>query len=118
MKITGTVAVATNGSGRVIASLVDFGQNRPGGFTVQEAQEVRLRDAIAKEVIRRTCAEDIYQVATSEDGEHTARSLMHLLCEFQGWSVHFKTVGSDIEELLKPRFEQVTCTCVEEHPDD
>ena len=93
MKITGTVAVVTNGSGRVIVSLADFGQNRPGGFKVQEAQKARLRDAVAMEVIRATCAEDIYRVITAME----ARGIFCSLCEYKGWCVSYKEALADFD---------------------
>ncbi len=51
-KIPPGVSAIFIADGRVIAHASDFNQSRPGGFTVQEAQEHRVRTRLAHAVIR------------------------------------------------------------------
>jgi hypothetical protein len=47
----GLVAIFVDETGREIATATDFKPDRPGGFTVIEAQRHRVREAIARKVI-------------------------------------------------------------------
>lgn len=49
--MNGTVMVFIAPEGRVIASATDFAQHSPGGFTNEEAQRLRCRDALAAAII-------------------------------------------------------------------
>lgn len=51
----GIVAVYVH-EGRVVAHVADFNQGSPGGFTVREAQESRVRSAIGLAVVRACCS--------------------------------------------------------------
>jgi hypothetical protein len=55
----GVVAVLTNNRGQVITTAADFDGFHPGGFTVLEAQKMRIKAAIAEATIRAYCSEDI-----------------------------------------------------------
>lgn len=48
----GVVAIFANEKGREIASVSDFNPGSPCGFTQQEAQRTRARDALAMEAVR------------------------------------------------------------------
>lgn len=52
----GVVAVLTGPDGEVYSSLSDFHTSRSAGYTVREAQEHRLKQAIARDVVDRCCA--------------------------------------------------------------
>lgn len=65
----GVVAVLTDNEGRVVASASDFKQDRPGGFSVKEAQRTRARRALASAMIDAFCSPVISRVLDIYDAE-------------------------------------------------
>lgn len=47
--------------GRVIAHVTDFARDRPGGFTVREAQELRARRRLAHAVVKELSSSLLYE---------------------------------------------------------
>lgn len=54
----GVVAVFVGPDGHQVAAVADFDQSGYGGFSLHEAQTLRIKDAIASEVARRFCSDD------------------------------------------------------------
>jgi hypothetical protein len=70
-------AILTRSDGRVIASVIDCDLNRPGGFTVEEAQTQRARLKLANETVRTLCSDDVAAVLQGYGAEKLMDSLVH-----------------------------------------
>jgi hypothetical protein len=51
----GVIAVFVH-EGRVVAHAADFNRSAPGGYTLKEAQEARVRMSLAHAVVRESCS--------------------------------------------------------------
>lgn len=60
-KPKGVVGILTGPDGHVWASVTDFDTSGYGGFSLQEAQEVRVQTLLAFEFIRKTCSDIVVQ---------------------------------------------------------
>lgn len=70
----GVVAVLTDHTGNVIASVSDFDRSGYGGFTLRQAQEMRVKEQLAFAVVRAYCSDAILGVfERSECGEFVRR---------------------------------------------
>lgn len=58
----GVVAILTDPTGHVIASVTDFDRSGYGGCTLREAQEMRVKQQLAFAVMRAYCSEAILGV--------------------------------------------------------
>lgn len=89
----GVVAVFTDPSGHVAASVSDFRPDTYGGFKKAEAQEHRARVAIAHEVVRVYCSDLIVKAMGSYECEQLLRKLTgEMKC-----TVSYVRVGYDEE---------------------
>lgn len=95
LKINGVVAVLTDDAGRVAAHYADFGQSRPGGFELREAQRHRAERGVAAEFIFRYGAEIFAKVVN----EFTAARIMGELCAHHGWRLTMIDVEYVEEEI-------------------
>lgn len=72
---------------RVLATASDFATSRPGGFTVQEAQESRARHQLSVEVVRALASPALYENLGSYDCDQIVRKM--------GGSIHIAHIGHD-----------------------
>lgn len=86
----GVVAIITDPQGRVMASHADFALNRPGGFSLQDAQQQRAGEGVRRQLIKCTCAEYI----AAQLGEYDCRKIVDGLRR-DGWRVEYVTIGHD-----------------------
>lgn len=78
MTITkGVVAVFIDETGHVIASASDFKTDRPGGFSVQEAQSARARSALTWAVMNAYASPRLVRGLHSYQAEETIRRLVN-----------------------------------------
>lgn len=61
--------------GRVIASASDFAPDRPGGFTVHEAQEYRARSALNCAVVRALASPALHENLGAYECEQIVRKM-------------------------------------------
>lgn len=88
---TGMAAILTRSDGSVVASAIDCGQFRPGGFSVEAAQKQRVRLALANATVRTLCADDVAEVMRGYDAEQ----LMQSLVDKKGYRVTVLPVGGE-----------------------
>lgn len=72
----GVVGVFTDKEGRVIASVSDFDMSGYGGFSLLEAQKLRVRKDLSREVIRKYCSWAITEAIEPYDCEQIVRRLV------------------------------------------
>lgn len=94
VKPKGYVGIFTNDGGAVIATESDFDNFRPGGFKLAMAQEGRVRDALARAVIRAYCSPIVAEVI---DAYH-AREIMNDLINKKGCKATYIAVGYEDEQ--------------------
>jgi hypothetical protein len=92
--IQGVVAVLTDEQGRVAATAADFEHQGYGGFSLQEAQTVRVEDRVAIAFIRAYASECILKVTSSYD----AKRMVDNLCRDHGWRLTIMPIGHDAED--------------------
>lgn len=73
---SGMAAILTRSDGSVIASVIDCGRSRPGGYSVEQAQTQRARTALANAAIRALCVPDVAEVMRGYDAEQLVQSLV------------------------------------------
>jgi hypothetical protein len=75
MSAKGIVAILTDPKGRVVASVSDFTHDGYGGFSLQEAQEHRVKRHLAFAVIRAYCSDFIIPAIEPYDCEQIVARL-------------------------------------------
>lgn len=88
---TGMAAILTRSDGSVIASAIDCGRSRPGGFSIEAAQKQRVRLALANATVRALCSEDVAEVMRGYDAEQLLQSLVNQ----KGYRVTVLPVGGE-----------------------
>lgn len=90
----GVIAVFTDERGNVIASQADFAPDRPGGFTMIEAQRRRAEDLLASKVV--------YAYASPALGRaidpYTAQQIVRKLTSNHGCKMKTIPIGYSDEE--------------------
>ena len=89
---TGVVAVLVAPDGVVMADVSYFGRDRPGGFSLLEAQKHYAGDALANEVVRKFCADFIFQAMRGYDCQQL---LERLRSKERGFRVEYVKVGHE-----------------------
>lgn len=59
---TGVVAIFTSNDGRVVASACDFIREAPGGCSLREGQESRVRRTLQRKVVYEMCNDHLASV--------------------------------------------------------
>jgi hypothetical protein len=91
---TGIVAIMIAPDGKAMADVSYFGRDRPGGFSLLEAQRHYARDALANEVVRKFCADFIFQAMRGYD----CQQLLDRLCaKDRGFRVEYVKIGHEEE---------------------
>ncbi|MBP0492125.1 hypothetical protein [Roseomonas indoligenes] len=85
----GVLLVLLDDSRRVIASVSDFDTSTYGGFTLQQGQRMRAKDALAREAAHRLCNSTFAAALSTRD----IQSAIDKLCRAQGWSVTDIPIG-------------------------
>lgn len=90
-KPVGVVGVVIGPDGHVAADATDFHRNRPAGFSIQEAQRIRVRDKLANEIVKRGCNDYIAKAMLGYD----AQNLLSRLMNEHGFRVEYIPVGHE-----------------------
>jgi hypothetical protein len=85
----GVVALFIGKDGRVIASVSDFDTSGYGGFTLQQAQEMRVKRSLAHEVLDKLSSPLICEAVDTYD----AQKIMDSMCSRCGCRVEIVAVG-------------------------
>ena len=72
----GVVAILTGPDGYVWASVTDFDRQSYGGYTLQDAQEMRAKKQLAYEFMRATCSDIVLSVIESYRCEEIVTDLI------------------------------------------
>ena len=87
----GVVAVLTDDKGRVAVNAADFGLDGYGGYTLRDAQTLRVKGRIAVAFIRAYGSDAICKVTETYDAEQMVRRL----CDQHGWKLTIIPIGYD-----------------------
>lgn len=88
----GVIAVLTNNHGQVITNAVDFDGFHPSGFTVLEAQKMRIKTAIAEAMVKAYCSEDIVESVIARG---RPQEILQHLVDKKGFTVTIIPIGHD-----------------------
>lgn len=89
--VTGVVQIFVNEEGYVIAHAADFNSSAYGGFTLIESQRLRVRDALALNVVNAYSSPGL--VRGFDEGD--ARRVIARLVEKCGCRIHEVVVGGE-----------------------
>jgi hypothetical protein len=89
----GVVAVLVGADGREIAHAADFKRDKPGGFTLDEAQRGRCKRALAMAVIDACASPMLRDSIEMYDAERIVQRLVD-----NGCRLHIFSVGYDGDE--------------------
>jgi hypothetical protein len=90
-QVLGVVGVFIAPNGRVVADYADFEQSGYGGFTLLEAQRIRCRRGLAREVIERFAGEPLAKAVD----QYRAEEIVGNMVEKQGYQKHFIVIGHE-----------------------
>ena len=85
----GVVALFIGKDGRVIANVSDFNTSGYGGFSLQQAQEIRVKSSLAHEVLEKLSSPLICAAVDTYD----AKKIMDNMCSRCGCRVEIVSVG-------------------------
>lgn len=88
---SGVVALFIGKDGRVIASVSDFNTSGYGGFSLQQAQEMRVKRSLAHEVMEKLSSPLICEAIDTYDAE----KLVNSMCSRCGCRVEIVAVGHE-----------------------
>ena len=91
MKPKGVVSLFIGPDGRVVAHAADFHPDRPGGYTEQEAQQHRAREALHRNVLRAMCNWDLADAMSA----YTCDGIIRDLCESKSYRIEHVAIGHD-----------------------
>ena len=86
----GVAAILIGPDDRVIANAVDFSTERPGGFSKQEAQTLRAKDALAFKAIQELSS----PLLSNSIGNYDAKQIIDKMCK-NGCNILFVPIGYD-----------------------
>lgn len=89
---SGVVAVFIGKDGRVIASVSDFNTSGYGGFSLRQAQEMRVKRSLAHEVLKALSSPLICEAIDAYDAEKIVNSM----CSRCGCRVEVVAVGHEV----------------------
>lgn len=87
----GVVALFIGKDGRVIANTSDFNASGYGGFTLRQSQEIRVKSALAREVLDKLSSSLICEAIDT----HDALKIMASMCSRCGCRVEIVAVGHE-----------------------
>ena len=90
--MSGVVVIITMQAGQVAAVGADFEDSKPGGFRLEDAQEMRAKKQAWCTVMRDFCHSDI-AAAICDHGGLALDRVANRLREI-GWNEHVRQVGS------------------------
>lgn len=90
----GVVGILTSADGHVMASATDFERQGYGGFSLQEAQRIRVKNALGRELVRNLCHPDIPKAMDS----YECQSLLDRLTRNHGYSATYIPIGHKPEQ--------------------
>jgi hypothetical protein len=85
----GVVVVLIAPDGRMVVSVSDFNRSGYGGFTLQEAQTMRAKEALARTAIRAFCNDDLADVID----RYRAEEIIRALCDKKKYRVEMIVIG-------------------------
>lgn len=88
----GVIGIWTDPEGRVIATAADFDRSGYGGFKTWEAQRLRARDAVHREVVRAYCSPAVTDCLSSYLLKSIAEEMLR-----KGHRITMRSVGYDEE---------------------
>lgn len=94
-KPQGVVAILISPDGVAMADVSYFERDRPGGFSLVEAQKHYARDALANEVVRKFCSDFIFQAMRGYDCQQL---LERLRSKERGYRVEYVEIGHGEED--------------------
>ena len=86
----GVISLFLSQDGRVVAHTADFHPDHPGGFTTQEAQRIRSRDALYRAVMRTMCNWDLADACDQYACEKVVKCLLE-----KGYRMEYISIGHD-----------------------
>jgi len=89
--LSGVVALFIGKDGRVIANVSDFNTSGYGGFSLQQAQEMRVKRSLAHEVFKSLSSPLIFDAIDTYD----AQKIMDSMCSRCGCRVEIIAVGHE-----------------------
>lgn len=87
----GVVAILTGPDGHVWATATDFSTGGYGGFTLEEAQEIRAKRELSFEFVRKSCNDWIIKGLDNHDCE----SIVERLIRKEGFKRTFIAIGHE-----------------------
>lgn len=94
--VAGVVLVFLDEAGRAIAHAADFHRDRPGGYSLEEAQRLRAKRALGVAVCRAYASDQLVRAIEGYDCE---RILQNLVNKF-GCRIHQISIGHNKEARL------------------
>jgi hypothetical protein len=94
--IQGIGAILTDGEGKVVAHAFDFERSGFGGFTLWEAQRIRVRGALARTFIAHWCFGDVASVID----QHESEKIVAELCRKKNYHLKFIDIGHGVQDDL------------------
>lgn len=88
---SGVVALFIGKDGRVLANTSDFNTSRYGGFSLRQAQEMRVKRSLAHEVLDKLSSPLICEAIDTYDAE----KIMNSMCSRCGCHVEIVAVGQE-----------------------
>lgn len=88
-QVNGVVALFIDKEGRVLANVSDFNSSGYGGFTLQQAQEIRAKSSLAHEMLEKLSSPLICAAVDTYD----AKKIMDNMCSRCGCRVEIVSVG-------------------------
>ncbi len=99
----GTIAIFVNPRGDVIATACDFEKSGFGGFTLEQAQKIRCRNRINREIVSAYASPDLADNIESYTCERIVDDLMR-----KGFKLIYKRVKDSSDA---PKMEEPFCSC-------
>jgi hypothetical protein len=93
-KPKGVVAVLVGPDGRAVASASDFDLSGYGGYSLEEGQTHRIRDAIAHRVAEAMASSDF----TKNMSTYERRKVVEAMIAKDGYRLHIIPIGHEVGE--------------------
>lgn len=87
--VVGVVGLFIAPNGHVVAEVTDFERAGYGGFTLEEAQRIRCKRALSREVVGRFAGEPLAKAID----QHRAEDITDNMVRDQGYRKHFISIG-------------------------
>jgi hypothetical protein len=94
VKPQGVVAVFVGPTGQCIASVSDFERSGYGGYSLQQSQTVRVKDAIGRKVAEAFASSEF----TKHLDRYNVQRVLEAMQQNDGYKLHIISVGHEEEE--------------------